>query len=219
MSVLVEDVGADLGCADLMITQRCEVYRRRFGLEVFFDPAGGYIAAVTGCGTAAVVAPRVLAAAACRSLGSVPVFAVGGDRWVLLTEGVADLSEARQLSWSVFQLPIVAVFAPIPVALPTPCVGLRSWLRTPDGPVRPPIDSVVAALETAFRSRASQPARQATEPRSANMFVPADGTLAEYVCRAEPLGMIAYRARQLCELHDGHSEECRVLAAAQLHLR
>lgn len=51
-----------------------------------------------------------------------------------------------------------------------------------------------------------------------NLFVHADGTLAEYLCAAEPLGMTAQRALQLRELHDGHSRHCRVLAAAELNL-
>ncbi|WP_067573868.1 hypothetical protein [Nocardia acidivorans] len=51
-----------------------------------------------------------------------------------------------------------------------------------------------------------------------NLFVHADGPLAEYVCAAEPLGMSTHRAAQLHELHAGHSDTCRVLQIAALHL-
>lgn len=51
-----------------------------------------------------------------------------------------------------------------------------------------------------------------------NLFVDAEGTLAEYLCCAEPLGMTAQRALQLRDLHDGHSLHCRVLAAAELNM-
>ncbi|WP_327138892.1 hypothetical protein [Nocardia sp. NBC_01327] len=55
-------------------------------------------------------------------------------------------------------------------------------------------------------------------PTPANLFVHADGEMAEYLCQAEPQGMTARRAQQLQELHDGHTRDCRILAAAELHL-
>lgn len=51
-----------------------------------------------------------------------------------------------------------------------------------------------------------------------NLFVHVDGEPAEYLCHAEPLGMTSERARQLRDLHEGHTHDCRVLAAAELHL-
>lgn len=53
-------------------------------------------------------------------------------------------------------------------------------------------------------------------PRS-NMFVAADGHLAEYLCHVELLDLTIERAAQLRVLHDHHAPDtCRVLAAALL---
>ncbi|MFJ4652124.1 hypothetical protein ACIP5Y_12740 [Nocardia sp. NPDC088792] len=136
-----------------MVEQHCDVYRRQFALEAFRDPIGGHIVAVTGPHTAGVIVPRLLAAAACHLLdmAPVPVFAVGGDLRVFLTEGVPDSSATLRLSWSLFRYPIVPTLTPTPLALPTPGSGLRSWLWPPEGPARPPIATVVAALQAATR--------------------------------------------------------------------
>lgn len=151
MSVLIAAVTADRIGSDRMIGQRCRTYRDRFALQAFRCPDHDHILAATGSHTAGVVAPRPLAAAAIRLLGvgSVPVFAVGHDRWVFLTQGVPDSPTGRQLSLSVFRYPIVPILAPTPLALPTPGLRLRSWLYIPDGPIRPSISTVVAALQTA----------------------------------------------------------------------
>lgn len=51
-----------------------------------------------------------------------------------------------------------------------------------------------------------------------NLFVAADGQLAEYLCHAEVLGLTPERAAQLRALHAGHHQAaCRVLAAAMLY--
>ncbi|NNH76055.1 hypothetical protein HLB23_40470 [Nocardia uniformis] len=63
----------------------------------------------------------------------------------------------------------------------------------------------------------SETAHDAPLPHS-NLFVNAEGTLAEYLCCAEPLGMTTQRALQLRDLHDGHSLHCRILTTAELNL-
>lgn len=136
---------------DRMIDQRCGIYQRYFGLAAYRDPGGGHILTTTDRCTAGVLAPRWLAAAAFPLLdsGSVPVFSVGGDRWMFLTEGVLDAQTIRHVLTTAFKYPIVPILAPAPVALPTPGSGLRSWLYTPHGPARSPIATVLAALQTA----------------------------------------------------------------------
>lgn len=54
-----------------------------------------------------------------------------------------------------------------------------------------------------------------------NMFVSADGCLAEYLCRVEFLGPLSTaRARQLAQIHQDHSPGgCLVLQAARTHLQ
>lgn len=151
LSVLIAAVDADRVGSDRAIDQRCRTYRETFGLQASRCPDHDRIVAATGSHTAGLVAPRPLAAAAHRllGLGSVPVFTVGRDRWVFLTQGVPDSPTARRLSLSAFRYPIVSILAPTPLALPTPGCALRCWLYVPDGLVRPPVTTVMAALRTA----------------------------------------------------------------------
>lgn len=136
---------------DLMIEQRCAIYKHRFGISAHRASGGGQILATTDRRTAGVLAPNHLAATALSLLNSapVPVYSVGGDRWMFLTEGIQDAPTARRVVVTAFRYPIVPVLEPSPLALPTPGSALRSWLYLPDGPHRLPITTVLSALEAA----------------------------------------------------------------------
>ncbi|WP_327138893.1 hypothetical protein [Nocardia sp. NBC_01327] len=136
MSSLIDAV-YDARDADGMIEQRCQTYRELFALNAFRHPDHGRIVAATGPDMAGVVAPRPLAVAAYRLLaaGTVPVFAVG-ERWVFLTEGMPESFSSRRLLLSILRLPVVAILAPIPLALPTPasaCVAGCTPRTAPPG--------------------------------------------------------------------------------------
>lgn len=56
-------------------------------------------------------------------------------------------------------------------------------------------------------------------PRRTNMFVSADGELAEFLCHAELMGLTAARAEQLEDFHRDHPrEDCLVLAIVERYL-
>lgn len=56
-------------------------------------------------------------------------------------------------------------------------------------------------------------------PAFSHMFVPADGPLAEFLCRVELLELTSARAETLHELHEDHPREtCLVVTATELHL-
>ncbi|MBF6137227.1 hypothetical protein IU433_22175 [Nocardia puris] len=150
MSVLIDADCCDDSYIARIVEQRCRTYREQFALEAFRVPGHDHIVGATGPTLAAVVAPRPMAATAYRLLETaVPVFAVGGDRWVFISEGPTDSVVAQRLSLSSYRLPIVLILAPTPLALPTPGLRMRSWLHLPDGSARPPITTVVAALQAA----------------------------------------------------------------------
>lgn len=56
------------------------------------------------------------------------------------------------------------------------------------------------------------------DPLHPNMFIAADGRLAEYLCHVELLDLTAERAEQLRALHLDHTADCLVLAATELHM-
>jgi hypothetical protein len=134
-----------------VIDERCRVYQQHFGFNAYRDPTLGTIRAAADR-VSGVMMTRTLGIAVSTVLRGqpVPIFSVGHQVWVFLTQRPAHADAAVRLS---IDLAVTHGVVPIrpdaPIALPTPGDEKRAWLRIPEGRTLPPFATVVDAVRTA----------------------------------------------------------------------
>ncbi|GAB2694833.1 hypothetical protein [Nocardia thraciensis] len=151
MPTTIAAISATSTDVDLMIEQRCNVYRDLFELNAFRDPATGAIHMGTGR-LWAVIVPKSVGARARTLLREqcVPVYSVDHAMWVFLTDPPAHTPYSVEVGVNLCRFGAAAVLPGRNIELPTPGNEKRCWLQPPiAGGARPPFDTVVDAIVTA----------------------------------------------------------------------
>ncbi len=151
MHTTIAAIAATSTDVDLMVEQRCNLYRDLFELNAFRDPATRAIQMGTGR-MWAVIVPKSVGARAGALLQEhcAPIFSVDHAMWVFLTDPPARTPYSVEVGVNLCRFGAAAVLPGGSIELPTPGNEKRCWLRPPiEGGARPPFDTVVGAIVTA----------------------------------------------------------------------